>query len=123
MVKDFFVGLLVFLGLDAVWLGVAAKGFYSQELGHFKRAFRWPAAAISYLLILVGLLLFAFPKVKTGGPMSFLWGSFFGLIAYGVYDLVNLATLSDWTLKMTLVDMFWGGIVCGLVSLAVKHFS
>ena len=53
---------------------------------------------------------------------SLLLGFLFGIIAYGVYDLVNLATLKDWSLRMTVIDMLWGGMVCSIVSLITSYF-
>ena len=35
-------------------------------------------------------------------------GAFFGLITYGTYDLTNLATLRDWPLNITIIDLVWG---------------
>ena len=97
--------------------GKAFLRLYAKELGSFKRTLSWPPALLSYLLIVLGIVFFVFPRVKNlHGFLVFFWGSFFGLIAYGVYDLVNLATLADWTLRMTVVDMLWGAIVCGLVT-------
>ena len=37
-----------------------------------------------------------------------LLGAFFGLVTYATYDLTNLATLKDFTLKITLIDLTWG---------------
>lgn len=115
MIKEFLLTLVVFLGIDFVWLGLIARRFYDQQLALFSRTVRWPPAFLSYLLLVFGLNLFVLGKKP-----PFWWGAAFGLVAYGVYDLVNLATLTNWTLKMTIVDMLWGGLVCGLVSLIVS---
>ena len=40
----------------------------------------------------------------------------FGLVAYGTYDLTNLATIKGWSLKVTIIDLFWGGILTAVVS-------
>ena len=121
MVQDFLLTLLVFLGIDAVWLGLLAKKFYEKELSGFGRTLNWFPAIVSYFLIVLGLVVFVFPKVKTlDGIWVFLWGAVYGLIVYGVYDLVNLSTLVNWTLKMTVVDMLWGAFVCGVVTLIVN---
>mgnify|MGYP000158009690 CR=1 FL=1 len=32
------------------------------------------------------------------------------------YDLTNLATLKDWPVKIVVVDILWGMVLCGLVS-------
>lgn len=115
--KPFLLALFVFLGIDFVWLGLVAKKFYDQELSAFSRVLKWPPALLAYLLLVLGIVFFVLPKAPGGGWSVFGWGALFGLIAYGVYDLVNLATLANWTLKMTVVDMLWGAAVCGLVSL------
>jgi uncharacterized membrane protein len=45
-----------------------------------------------------------------------LYGALFGLIAYATYDLTNLATIKDWPVIVTVVDLVWGMVVAGLVS-------
>ena len=32
----------------------------------------------------------------------------FGLVAYGTYNLSNLATLRSWPWELTVIDMAWG---------------
>jgi uncharacterized membrane protein len=48
---------------------------------------------------------------------SVLHGALFGLVAYGTYDLSNLATLKDWPVGITLADMTWGAILSAGASL------
>ena len=38
-------------------------------------------------------------------------GALFGLVTYATYDLTNLATLRDWPLLVTIVDLAWGTIL------------
>ena len=40
-----------------------------------------------------------------------------GLAAYAAYDLTNQATLREWPLIVTVVDMAWGALLTGLVAL------
>jgi uncharacterized membrane protein len=40
-----------------------------------------------------------------------LLGGALGLVAYGTYDLTNYATLKNWPLTVTLVDLTWGAAV------------
>ena len=35
----------------------------------------------------------------------------FGFFAYATYDLTNLATLRDWPLRLSLIDLAWGTVV------------
>jgi uncharacterized membrane protein len=67
----------------------------------------------SDLLYMAGLVMFAvLPAVGSGGWMrAGLLGGCLGLVAYGTYDLTNLATLKNWSRAMTVVDILWGGAV------------
>ena len=42
---------------------------------------------------------------------SALLGAAIGLAAYGTYDLTNQATMRDWPLIVTVVDMAWGMVL------------
>ena len=39
-----------------------------------------------------------------------------GVIGFGVYDLTNYATINNWPLALTVVDMAWGAFVCAAVA-------
>jgi len=115
----YFVTLAVFFLVDMVWLGVVAKGFYRKHLGELLAPkVNWAAAMIFYLLFIAGLLVFAVrPALMQGAPLRALWlGAFLGLIAYATYDLTNLATLKDWPVLVTVVDLAWGTVLGGGVS-------
>ncbi len=118
--KLFALVLPVFALIDLLWLGVVMSNFYSHELGDLARrhgeslAPRWGAAILVYMLIPGGIVLFVRPKLgpdaRTGHAVY--WGAIYGLVLYGVYDLTNLAVLESWTLRMTLADLAWGGVLC-----------
>jgi uncharacterized membrane protein len=44
-------------------------------------------------------------------------GALLGLLAYGTYDMTNMATLKNWPITMSFVDMIWGGVLIGLSGL------
>lgn len=110
------------LTIDMLWLGLLMKSFYAQEIGGIMRrtadglAPRWGAAFFVYLLIPAGLVLFVRPLLGESASMlnAFAWGAVFGLVLYGVYDFTNLAVLEKWTLRVTLADITWGGVLCGV---------
>ncbi len=110
----------VFFAIDMVWLGVVAKGFYQDKLAVFLGPVNWSAAILFYLLYIVGILVFAvLPAVTAQSFMrAILLGAFFGFVAYATYDLTNLATLKNWPLSVTLVDMLWGAVLTGSVAAA-----
>jgi uncharacterized membrane protein len=78
----------------------------------------WPPAIAFYLLFVVGLVFFVIAPALTKGSWvhALLAGALFGLIAYATYDLTNLATLTDWPLLLTLVDLAWGAVLAASVS-------
>ncbi len=126
MVLLYLVTLVVFFFIDMVWLGVVSKGFYRKHLGPLMTPrIVWPAAILFYLLFIVGLVVFAVKPALAGGEPShaLLLGALFGLIAYATYDLTNLATLKDWPLVVTLVDLVWGTVLGGAVSFLSTLFG
>lgn len=123
-IKTFFIALSVFLAIDAVWLGLVAKNFYREQIGFLmKNNPNWGAAFIFYVLFIVGLTVFVIePALEKGSWIgALLMGALFGLIAYATYDLTNLATLKDWPLTVTIVDLIWGATIAGSVS-TVTYF-
>lgn len=112
---------VVFLGLDALWLTQIALGMYRRELGGLLLA--QPNLAISglfYLVFVAGLVLLAvLPALAGGGWIGALWmGAVLGLVAYGTYDLTNLATLKNWSQTVALADLAWGTGLSALAAVA-----
>ncbi len=78
----------------------------------------WAAAILFYSLFIVGLLYFAvIPALQAGSPgKALLAGALFGLFTYATYDLTNLATLKDWPVLLTIVDIVWGIVLSTAVA-------
>jgi uncharacterized membrane protein len=110
-VKIYFASLAAFLVLDMTWLGWIARNFYRQHLEHLLAArTNWAAAILFYLLFVLGLLIIAIiPGLQTGSlGKTLLLGALFGFFTYMTYDLTNLATLKNWPVILSLVDIAWG---------------
>lgn len=111
----------VFVVLDLLWLGVLARGFYVGQIGGLLRQpFSVPAAIAFYLLYLGGTLFFAMAPGIAAQSLrtAALCGFLLGLLAYGTYDLTNLATLKGWTATVAIADMVWGGVLTMVCSVA-----
>ena len=52
-----------------------------------------------------------------------LWGALFGFFAYMTYDLSNLATLRGFTTAFAIVDIAWGGVICGASTVVASLVS
>ncbi len=117
---------MVFVAIDAVWLGVIARGMYRSALGDMLREQPQMVAAVGfYVLYILALVFFVIqPAVeKTSWQYALFAGAFFGLVAYATYDLTNLATLKDWPLKLTLIDLAWGAFISGITAVAAYHIG
>ncbi len=109
--KLYAVSFIIFFAIDLFWLGIIAKKLYQAEIGHLlKTDVNWIAAVLFYLLFIGGLVIFVLmPAVESGNIVkAILLGALFGFITYATYDLTNLATLKDWPLKITIIDLVWG---------------
>ncbi len=123
-IKLYAIALPVFFAIDMVWLGLVATNFYRGQIGSLmKTDINWTAAIVFYLLFIVGLVFFVItPAVEKGSwTYALLVGAFFGFITYATYDLTNLATLKDWPLLVTIVDLVWGAVLAASVS-TVTYF-
>jgi uncharacterized membrane protein len=128
--KPFIVSLLALLAIDSVWLTVMAKKFYSQHIGHIMASSPnlVPAGAF-YLVYSLGITFFVVtPAIQNNSSLTkvFLTGALLGLVAYATYDLTNHATIKNWPTIVTLVDLIWGALLTGTVSLiafyVTKHY-
>lgn len=83
-----------------------------------KTNINWPVAIIFYAIFIIGLVIFAIsPAIEKKSLMSaVIMGGLFGFFAYATYDLTNLATLKNWPMTLSIVDITWGIILAGTVS-------
>lgn len=123
-IKLFAIALPVFFAIDMIWLGFVAKNFYRSQIGFLmKPDINWVAAIVFYLIFITGLVLFVIsPALEKGSwTHALLFGALFGFVCYATYDLTNLAVAKDWPLLVTIVDMIWGAVLAGSVSI-VAYF-
>ena len=121
MIKCFIVAALlasiIFLIIDVIWLSYATKSFYRPLLGDLisDKPVLW-AAGLFYVLYMFGMAVIVIqPCIEPSGLTKSLYTGFiFGLVAYGTYNLTNMAVLKGWSPTVTFVDMFWGGSLTAL---------
>jgi uncharacterized membrane protein len=118
-IKLYLATFAAFIVIDLIWLGLVARTFYRKYLGYIMTDnVNWAAAIIFYLLFILGILVFVtLPGLESGSLQSTLIrAALFGLVTYATYDLTNLATLKDWPLTLTIVDLIWGTFLSTAVS-------
>jgi uncharacterized membrane protein len=108
---------LVILLFDLLWLHVVMRDVFRENLGSMMvdqvRVF---PAALFYLGFAAALVWFAIlPAIEADSlAKALLNGALLGLVAYGTYDLTNLATLKPWTWKLLALDVGWGTLVSAI---------
>jgi uncharacterized membrane protein len=122
----YIAALVAFVVIDMVWLAWLAKPTYVAELGKLLRKDpNLAAAAAFYLLYTAGLVWFAIlPGIKSGSVLEALaLGGALGLVAYGTYDLTNLAVMNGFGLRIALIDMAWGATVSAATTALVAALA
>lgn len=125
-IKLYTIAFSVFLAVDAIWLTFIAKDFYAKYIGYLmaKNPNLW-AALIFYIIFIAGLVFFVITPAldKKMWMHALAAGVFFGLVTYATYDLTNLATVKNWPLLVTVVDLMWGMFVSAIVSVATYYLA
>ena len=108
-----------FVAMDFCWLTVMTPRLYQPDLGPIMLAKpSFPVAVLFYLLFIVGVVVFAvLPALeKRDWLRAASLGALFGFLAYATYDLTNLATLKDFTVRLAVADMAWGAVVSAVAA-------
>ena len=116
---NYLITFSVFIVIDLLWLGLVAKDFYRSQIGFIMADKTKVAAAfLFYSIYIAGIIFFVIQPAlaKDSWTYALSVGLLFGFITYSTYDLTNLATLKDWPLKVTIVDLMWGTALGGLVA-------
>jgi uncharacterized membrane protein len=115
----YLTALIAFGVLDLLWLGTMANALYRPTLGDILLDdLRLGPALLFYALYPVGLVIFAVSPAFRSGMLTtaLIQGALFGAFAYATYDLTNYATLRNWTLQITVVDILYGAALSGIVA-------
>lgn len=119
MLYAYLAALGAFIVVDAVFLTLVMRPIFESHIGGMLRASPdWLAAAVFYLAYAAGVLWFAImPGVAAGSALKAAGtGVLLGAMAYGTYELTNMATLNNWSWRMVVADTAWGAFLTGLVA-------
>ena len=125
--KLYGVGAVVCFGLDLVWIGLVARGFYRRHLAQLLRPdVAWAPALLFYLIYVAALVVIVVaPAVeRQSAARAVLLGALFGLAAYSAYDLTSLSLIRGFPTLVAVVDLAWGtalsAAVCGVAYAAAR---
>ncbi len=131
MIISIFASLISLLLIDSVWLITMSRHFYSKHLGHILAdSPSLIPAGLFYLIYSFGITFFVVMPAIQGNfsiTKTFLFGAILGFVAYATYDLTNHATIKNWPAIVTVVDLIWGALLTGTISVIAfyitKNFS
>ena len=109
--------------IDLLWLGVIAKPLYQRGIGHLMAdSPNMTAAALFYIMYPIGLIIFAvLPNAAKGNWVAVATSAaLFGFFVYATYDLTNLATLKNWPVSLSVIDVAWGTFVSAVAAVAAR---
>ncbi len=124
--KLYLIAIVVFTLIDLIWLLVISRKLYKNKIGHLMAEKANLAAAVVFYLIFIAAMVFFVisPAVEKQSLLYALGaGAFFGLVTYATYDLTNLATLKDWPLSITVIDLSWGTFITMATSVATTWIN
>jgi uncharacterized membrane protein len=113
--------LVVFAAIDAVWLSTMGPLLYRPALGDIlAQNLRIAPAIAFYLTYPIGVVVFAvLPALRAQAPLTAAaLALLFGALAYATYDLTNYATLRNWTLPITVLDIGYGALASSIAATA-----
>jgi uncharacterized membrane protein len=133
---------ILFAGIDLPVYTMLTKKYYQGMYNRINQDQTVPktrayvSAILVYLLLATGLYIFVIrPEILSGktlfvgGVFSsstffsiLLKGMFYGLLTYGASDLINLATLSQFGVRETMIDLTWAVSFCGILSVICFYF-
>lgn len=111
------ITILIF---DSIWLRLNLN-MYKRNIFNIQKSqlkVRIIPTLVSYIFLITGILYFS---VFSSNPL--LNGSLFGLLSYGIYNSVNMATLSNYSLQVSLIDTLWGTFLCGFTSYITSYLT
>jgi uncharacterized membrane protein len=106
---------LIFLTLDALMLRFHMAPLFQRYIGaQMLDTIRALPALAFYAAYVAGILyLISAPALKSGGPVL-VPAMVLGVMAYGTYEFTSYAIMKDWSLRMVITDVTWGGALTGL---------
>lgn len=107
----------IFLFIDIIWLSQSFSYIYQPNIGELLREniIIFPAILFYIIYPLGATILVALPSLeKVLLKTISINGFVLGFIAYGTYNLTNMATLEGWSAKVVIIDMIWGGFLTGV---------
>jgi uncharacterized membrane protein len=110
--------IATFLVLDGAYFTINSK-FLSDTIKSVQKSnvsIKYSGVVLTYVFM-TAILYYFIIKPKRKAMDAF----YLGIGVYGVYELTNYATLTNWPLSLVIIDTLWGGILFASATCMVKY--
>ena len=116
--------LFIYVVVDFIWITFFMQPYFTANLGHLLResvgaSFLLTFGSIFFVFYVLGLYWFGMRAgvASNSAVTATFSGAFLGFLAYGTYGLTNYIFFKGYPLSITLLDITWGSLLGGAVSL------
>ena len=113
--KSFVVIMILYLVIDLPVIGYLNSKMYVdnfKQITNGKTTFKLIPAIVAYLILSLSVYYFIIKKSSNITTDSLM----LGFVIYGIYNATNLATLKNYSVKVSIVDTLWGSFLTFLIS-------
>jgi len=115
-IKSFIVIMILYLIIDLPVIGYLNSKMYLdnfEKITGEKTNFKKIPAIIAYLILSLSVYYFIIKKKSNNVSVD---SAMLGFVIYGIYNATNLATLNNYSVKVSIVDTLWGSFLTFLIS-------
>lgn len=105
--KKYFIGLIVYLFLDILWIYFNSKMYLTNIENIQNKSFKLNvyAAIITYIIISLYLIFLIY------NDFSLIICVLISFFIYSIYNLTNLSTFENYSINVVIIDTLWGCFV------------
>jgi uncharacterized membrane protein len=118
MIKDIILLAVIFVLVDAGFLYLMSNNFQSmvKKIQGTPLKMELLPTIACYIILVSSLYYFVINKKG-----SYLDAFLLGFFIYGVYETTNMAIFKDWSYKVGLIDLTWGGFLFLITTYLYKN--
>ena len=124
MLISFILTFILLVFIDTLYLSSPyISQFYKTSFGPIMRENIHILSALLTWLLIVFSIYFFVNRHSVSYKQSAIEGALLGLSLYGVYNLTNYATLTQWSIELGFRDTLWGLIVVSIMSIFMRFVT
>jgi uncharacterized membrane protein len=118
MIKNILLLSIIFVLVDAGFLYLMTNNFKTMinKIQNYPLTMKLLPTVACYIILVASLYYFIIYK-----KASYLDAFLLGFFIYGVYETTNMAIFKDWSIKVGLIDLTWGGFLFLITTYLYKN--